>query len=111
MKFELFKSDKDSKFYFNLKAPNGQIILASQGYANKAGAKNGISSVQKNCNDDNCYQRKTAANGKHHFNLLSINKKIVGKSQMYASKASMENGIKSVRTNAPKAVLADMTMA
>ncbi len=111
MKFELFKSDKNAKFYFNLKAANGQVILSSQGYANKAGAKNGIASVQKNCGDDNCFQRKTAANGKHHFNLLSRNKQIVGSSQMYASKTSMEKGINSVRTNAPKAVLMDMTTA
>lgn len=39
--FEVFQSEKNNKFYFNLKAKNGQIILSSQGYADKGGAMNG----------------------------------------------------------------------
>ena len=103
MKFEVWKSPKNKKFYFNLKARNGQVILTSQGYANKAGVTNGIKSVQKNCSNDDCFERKVAKNGKHHFNLLSSNKKIVGSSQMYASKSSMEAGIRSVKRVAPEA--------
>ena len=103
MKFEIFKSAKNDKFYFNLKARNGQIVLQSQGYAKKSGALNGIKSVQNNCGDDKCYDRKVAKNGKHHFNLVSKNKQIIGSSQMYASKASMENGISSVKRVAPEA--------
>ena len=109
MKFEIFKSEKNKKFYFRLKAKNGQVILSSQGYADKASAKKGIASVQKNSGDDNCYERKVAANGKHHFNLCSTNKQVVGSSQMYASKSTMENGIKSVKRVAPDASLVDLT--
>ena len=105
MKFEIFQSEKNKKYYFNLKARNGQVILQSQGYANKAGAVNGAKSVQTNCKDDKSFDRKVAKNGKHHFNLLSKNKKIVGSSQMYASKASMENGISSVQRVAPEATI------
>lgn len=108
MKFEVFKSPKNKQFYFNLKARNGQVILASQGYANKAGVTNGIKSVQKNCANDNLYERKVAKNGKHHFNLLSTNKKIVGSSQMYASKSSMEAGIRSVMRVAPQAAVTEV---
>jgi uncharacterized protein YegP (UPF0339 family) len=39
---------KDNKFYFNLKAGNGEVILTSQGYKDKAGCLNGIESVKKN---------------------------------------------------------------
>ena len=46
-KFELYK-DKGGKFRFRLKASNGQIILASQGYKTKVSANNGIGSVQRN---------------------------------------------------------------
>ena len=105
MKFEIFQSPKNKKFYFNLKARNGQVILQSQGYASKSGAQGGIKSVKNNCDNDALYDRKVAKNGKHHFNLLSKNKQIVGSSQMYASKASMENGIKSVKTVAPQATI------
>ncbi|MCB0614012.1 MAG: YegP family protein, partial [Phaeodactylibacter sp.] len=61
--------------------------------------------------DDSRFERKEAANGKFHFNLLAANKQIIGSSQMYASKASMENGIKSVQTNAPGATIEDLTVA
>lgn len=108
MKFEVWKSPKNKKFYFNLKARNGQVILTSQGYANKAGAKNGIKSVAKNSANDASFEKKVAKNGKHHFNLLSSNKKIVASSQMYASKSSMEAGIRSVKRVAPEAVVVEI---
>ena len=68
----------------------------------KASATNGIESVKKNCDDDNCYERKTAKNGKFHFNIKSTNGQIIGSSQMYASESGMRNGIESVKKNAPK---------
>ena len=45
-KYDLKKS-KDDKFYFNLTAGNGQIILSSERYSSKSGATNGIESVRK----------------------------------------------------------------
>ena len=99
--FELKKSG--DQFHFVLKAANGQVILSSQMYASKAGAMNGIDSVKTNCSDDNCWERKTAKNGKFHFNLKSTNGQIIGSSQMYAGESGMENGIDSVRNNAPDA--------
>ena len=108
MKFEIFNG-KDGKIYFNLKARNGQVVLRSQGYANKAGAKNGIDSVRSNCKDDSCYEIKVAKNGKPHFNLLAKNNQVVGSSQMYASRATMRKGMASVRNVAPKATVVDLT--
>ena len=46
-KFEIFQ-DKGGKFRFNLKAKNGQVVLASQGYADLKSCMNGINSVKKN---------------------------------------------------------------
>ncbi|MDT2006542.1 YegP family protein (plasmid) [Rhodococcus opacus] len=46
-KFELFK-DAGGKFRFHLKAANGEIIAASQGYTSKAAAQNGIASIKDN---------------------------------------------------------------
>ena len=46
-KFELW-TDKGGDWRFNLKAPNGQVIATSQGYASKASAMNGIDSVKSN---------------------------------------------------------------
>jgi hypothetical protein len=46
-KFEISK-DQAGKFRFHLKAPNGEIIAASQGYETKANAEKGIESVKTN---------------------------------------------------------------
>ncbi len=49
-KFEVYL-DKAGEYRFRLKATNGQIILASEGYKAKAGCLNGIESVKKNAPD------------------------------------------------------------
>jgi len=46
-KFEIYK-DEAGEFRFRLKAGNGEIIAASEGYKAKAGCLNGIESVQNN---------------------------------------------------------------
>lgn len=101
-KFEL-KVANNGKYHFNLKAGNGQIILSSEMYESKAAAENGIASVKKNAGDDARYERKESSNGKPYFNLKASNGQVIGKSEMYESAASMENGIESVKKNGPDA--------
>ena len=105
-KFEIYK-DKKGEFRFNLKAANGQKILASEGYAAKTGCTSGIESVRKNAASDARFERLDAKNGKPYFNLKSTNGQAIGSSQMYASKRSMENGINSVKKNAPRSKIVD----
>ncbi len=45
------KDAKNGKWYFNLKAANGQIIGSSQMYESEAGREKGIESVKKNSVD------------------------------------------------------------
>ncbi len=45
-KFELYR-DAAGKYRFRLKASNGQVIAASQGYASRKSALEGIESVRK----------------------------------------------------------------
>jgi uncharacterized protein len=47
--------------------------------------------------------------GKFRFHLKAANGEIIASSQGYNSKAGAENGIKSVRTNAPGAAVDDQT--
>ncbi len=101
--FELKQKEGSDSYHFVLKAGNGQVILSSQVYKSKSGALNGIESVKKNCTDDSCWERKTAKNGKVYFNLKSTNGQIIGSSQMYAGESGMENGIASIKKNAPGA--------
>jgi uncharacterized protein len=101
-KFSISKRS-NGEFQFNLKADNGQVILTSEGYASKAGCENGIESVRKNAPSDSNYDRKKSSNGKHYFNLKAANSQIIGTSEMYEASTGMENGIESVKKNAPKA--------
>jgi|TARA_R110000737_G_scaffold33607_1_gene51920 uncharacterized protein YegP (UPF0339 family) len=97
------KTGKNGDLYFNLKAGNGQIILASQGYSSKSACENGIESVRTNSADDARFERNEAKNGQHYFNLKATNGQVIGKSEMYTTKDAMENGIASVGKNAPDA--------
>ena len=53
------------------------------------------------------FQLKTAKNGKHYFNLMAQNGQVILTSQMYKSKASVKNGIESVRKNGPDSLRYD----
>jgi uncharacterized protein YegP (UPF0339 family) len=107
-KFELKKSG-NGQFFFNLKAGNGQVILSSEQYGEKRGAEGGIASVQKNAPDDGRYERKESSNGQKYFVLKAGNGQAIGRSEMYTTAASMENGIESVKKNAPGATTSDLT--
>jgi uncharacterized protein YegP (UPF0339 family) len=93
----------NGEFQFNLKAGNGQSILASEGYTTLAACKNGIESVKKNSAVDARFERKEAKNGAPYFNLKATNGQVIGTSEMYSSVAACENGIESVKKNAPEA--------
>lgn len=101
---------KNGEPQFVLKAGNGQVILASQGYASKDSCLNGIESVRKNSQDDARFDRKESANGKPFFNLTATNGQIIGTSEMYESAAARDNGIESVKKNAPDAEVEDQTV-
>ena len=97
------------QFMFNLKAGNHEIILSSERYTTKAAAENGIASVKTNAPNDAQFQRKTAKDGSPYFVLVAANGQTIGKSEMYSSPSAMENGIKSVMTNASSATTKDLT--
>ena len=83
-RFEVFQSQQDWKYYFHLRAGNGQIVLQSEAYSSKQAAKNGIAAV------------KTAppaviedsADERFYFVVKAANGEIVGVSQTYSTKAS-----------------------
>lgn len=107
-KFEV-KQAKDGQFHFNLLAGNGQVILQSEMYATKTSALNGIASIQKNASEDGRYDRLVSKSGKPYFTLKAANHQIIGQSQQYESEAARDNGIESVKKNAPDAQVVDTT--
>ena len=107
-KFEIFKG-KEDHFYFHLKAGNGEIILASQGYTAKASCQNGIDSVSVNSKDESNFEKKRSKDDRYYFTLMAANKQVIGNSQMYTTSSARDNGIHSVHENAVDADTHDLT--
>ena len=107
---------------FDLLAGNGQVIATSEVYTTRAACENGIESVRKNAAAANLEDQTvegfaTATNpkfelyedkgGEFRFRLKARNGEIIAVSEGYKAKASCENGIESVRKNAPEAEIAE----
>lgn len=88
---------------FDLKATNGQVILTSEVYTTKAACLNGVESVKKNSQEDTRFEKLVSKNEKPYFNLKATNGQIIGTSELYESVAARDNGIESVKKNAPDA--------
>lgn len=108
-KFEIYQSEKSKEYYFRLKAANGQVVLSSQGYKDKAGAKNGADSVAKHAAASANFEKKESSGGKAYFNLKAKNGQVIGSSQMYASASSRDAGIKAVANASSGAKVVDLT--
>ena len=105
----VLKKTGGGQFMFNLHAANNEVILTSESYVAKQGAENGIASVRKNAPDDSQYRRETATDGQLCFVLVAENHEVIGRSELYPNATVLENGIASVKTNAPTATVSDET--
>jgi uncharacterized protein YegP (UPF0339 family) len=94
-KFEVFRSPKDKQFYFHLKASNGQIMLASEGYKNRGGANNGIDSLMRNATTLRAVVAQ-AKNGQWYFTWTAANYKVTGVSETYVTKGNAIRGAEAV---------------
>lgn len=106
-KFTMFYAT--SGYYWRLRSKNGEIILSSESYSSKLGCRNGIQSVKENAPFDQRYEKKTALNYQYYFVLKALNYEILGRSEMYSSTASREDGISCVKRDAPTAPIEDLT--
>lgn len=90
-RFDVFQG-ADQRFYFDLRAKNGAIVLTSQGYATEASALNGAFSVSDNGVRAASYRILQAVDGRWYFNLYASNGQVIATSQMYSSKYNAERG-------------------
>ena len=104
-------------FKFDLKAGNGEVIATSEVYSSKAACLNGVESVKNNCvgeiEDQTVEPVATVKNpkfeiyedkaGEFRFRLKAKNGEVIAVSEGYKAKSSCENGINSVKKNAPDA--------
>jgi amphi-Trp domain-containing protein len=95
--YQLFRG-KDDQWYFHLKAANGRIILASEGYHHKQGAEKGIESVMENARESQ-FEMRMSKSKQPYFVLKAKNGQIIGVSQMYRRVSGCKKGIRSVITH------------
>ncbi len=107
-------------YKFDLKAANGETIATSEVYSSHAACVKGTESVA-NCaaaaNVADLTEGQEAVNpkfeiyedkgGEYRFRLKARNGEIIAVSEGYKAKASCENGIASVRKNAPEAPIVE----
>lgn len=106
--FEIYK-DKAGEFRFRLNSSNGQTVLTSEGYKTKASARNGASSVEKNCQTETRFEKTRTPAGNYRFALKSSNGQVVGTSQNYKSASGRNNGVAAVARAAIGATVKDLT--
>ncbi len=107
--FEIKKA-KNGQFYFTLKAHNGEVILTSEMYKQKASTKIGIASVQKNSGDAKRYSLLVAKSGKFYFTLKAANYQVIGNSEVYETTTARDKGIESVKKNGCTTTIKDLTI-
>ncbi len=103
---------------FDLKAGNGEVIASSEVYSAIGGCKKGIESVRVNSQiaaieDQTAKDFETQKNpkfelykdkkGEIRFRLKARNGQIIATSEGYKSMKAAQNGIESVKKNAPDA--------
>ncbi|MCL4162596.1 UNVERIFIED_CONTAM: hypothetical protein GTU68_014827 [Idotea baltica] len=92
-------TDRAGQHRFRLKAGNGEIILASEGYTTSSARDNGISSVQVNSQINDRYEDKNSRANEPYFVLKAGNGQIIGISEMYSSVQARDKGKASVKVN------------
>ncbi|MEM6269948.1 MAG: YegP family protein [Bacteroidota bacterium] len=94
-KFEIFAAE-DGKFYYRLKAANGEPIMTGRGYSSKFSVLHGIAHVMENAIEEGRFTLKRSANHKFYFQLRSKSGRIIGWSELYESKQGRDNGVRAV---------------
>jgi uncharacterized protein YegP (UPF0339 family) len=96
--FNVFRG-ADDDYYFNLRAANHEIILASEGYSSRSSALNGVLSVMDNGELRTRYELREAVNGEPYFVLKARNGRVIGRSETYSTRYSADRGIVAVMRN------------
>jgi len=104
--FELRKS-KTNTFTYHLKLAFGQILFNSPEMPDKNGAIAGMESCRQRGADDANYERKKLSTGAHYFVLKSADGQVIGKSELYSSPKTLENGIEQAKAETPAAKFED----
>ena len=88
-RFVVFEAT-DGRYFFQLRATNGAIVLTSQGYSSEAAALNGTFSVAENGTSAEAYDIKPSGQSGYYFNVVAANGQVIGTGEVYDNKANAE---------------------
>ncbi len=103
-RFQTFQG-ADDRFYFNLYAANGEVVLTSQGYSTEEAALNGTFLVAYHAADERGYDIREAVNGEWYFNVLAANGEVIGTSETYYSHSNAKRAVDAVLALVPSVEL------
>ena len=83
----------DGQVYFNLESGNGDILLYSEGYGDRAGALNGLLSVLDNGGLASRYSIDTGIDGEYVVNLKAGNGQVIASSAAYPIYSHAARGV------------------
>jgi uncharacterized protein YegP (UPF0339 family) len=106
--FKIFK-DKTGKYRFLLKSNNNQIVFTSRGYASRLTCFNHIQLIKRFALKDEKYERHISQNDSPYFTLKVLKNEVVGVSEKFINKSSMESIIAIIKNNAGNADVDSMT--
>ena len=95
-KFEIL-AGMDGKYYYRLKAANGEPIMSGRGYSSKPGIIHSIANVISEAEQEIRFTRKTSANDKFFFQLRAKSGRIIGWSELYQTRQGRDKGIRAVQ--------------
>lgn len=91
-RFDLF-SAADGQIYFNLESGNGDVLLSSEGYTDRAGALNGLLSVLDNGGIESRYSIDAGPDGEYTINLKAGNGQVIASSAAYPIYSHAARGV------------------
>ena len=92
MRVRLFKKTKDNLSYFQFLSDTDQLVLNSQGYADKDGRNNGIRSVVANAGNADRYERGTVEGG-YYFIIKAANGQEIARSVTFENESDRDAAI------------------
>lgn len=87
---------ENSKYFAELHASNGGILLRTETYTSLTGVKSGIETIKKNIDDGN-FTISSDKYGHYRFKLFSKLNRLICISEDYSSRAKCDSGIASVK--------------
>ena len=96
-RFELWRDEASSEWFFALNDEMGRTLLLSEGYVGRTGAVNGIESVRENGKLEERYELRELG-GQTYFILKAANGQEIGESIPYDSRGAALEAIQDTRT-------------